>query len=297
MFDCNLILGRDRKRELFLRSPLLPAAGALGHAPPEGALWRRDLLGAFITPALTGERDAPATAPRVVRTVAGALISPAAGPPLRAALRRHSRDWRRWDLPVIVALAPSTADEAGRMAEVLTGYDWVQGIELDPVAGMPAEELGDCVRAAREVAAVPCLARVPFEGFLEAAAAAQDAGADAIVVAAPPMGRVRDDAGCWASGELHSPALFPLYAERVREVSAIVATPIIARGEIGSPHDALSLLAAGALALQLASILWVRPGIIAEVYAALEAEMAARSVSRWDDLPAMLQQAGHSSAG
>jgi hypothetical protein len=36
----------------------------------------------------------------------------------------------------------------------------------------------------------------------------------------------------------------------------------------------------------------VRPSIIADVYAALEGEMAARSVSRWDDLLVALQQGG-----
>ena len=175
------------------------------------------------------------------------------------------------------------------MAEILTGYDWVQGIELDSPGEMDAREWGDCVYAVREVAAVPCLARIPFDGHLQAAAAAQDAGADAIVVAAPPAGLARDAAGGWATGELHSPALHPLYVRRVREVAAAVTAPLIARADIGNSQDALALLAAGACALQLASILWVRPGIIAEVYATLEAEMAARSTSRWDELLLALQ--------
>ena len=293
MIDCNLILGRDRKRELLLLSPLLPAAGALGHAPLEGALWRRDLLGAVVTPSLSGERQPSFDAPRVLHSVAGAILSPAGGPPLRTALRRHSQEWRRWGLPIIVALAPVAEDEAGRMAEVLAGYDWVQGVELDPVEGMAAEELGACVQAIREALPIPCLVRVPFEASLEMARVAEDAGADAIVVAAPPMGRLRQAAGSWVRGELHSPALTPLYAERVHEVAAVARAPIIARGEVRSAQDALTMLAAGAVALQLASILWVHPGIIAEVYDALEAEMAARSISRWDELLVALQQGGH----
>ena len=127
--------------------------------------------------------------------------------------------------------------------------------------------------------------------------AAQDAGADAIVVAAPPVGRARNTAGRWISGELRSPALVPLYTERVYEVASATMVPIIACGEASSAQDVLAMLAAGASALQLASILWVRPGIIGDVYEALEAEMSARSVSRWEDLLVALQKGDHDPTG
>jgi len=294
---CDLILGRDRKRDLLLSSPLLGASGALGHAPLEGTMWRQDLLGALVTPQLCAEPKPSFEPPQTLATAAGVLVAAAGSPTLRTALRRHGQGWRRWGLPVIVAIGPASTAEAGRMAEELAAYDWVQAVELDLGDELPAHQRGDCVQAVRSQSPFPCLVRVPFDDAVGAAAAAENAGADGIVVAAPPSGRLRTAEGRWVQGRLHSPALAPLYAQRLCDVATVTVAPLIARGEISSPQDALTMLAAGASALQLDSILWVRPGIIEEVYAALQAEMSARSISRWGDFLAALQGECRSSAG
>jgi len=78
----------------------------------------------------------------------------------------------------------------------------------------------------------------------------------------------------------------PLYTERIYGVHAVSSLPIIARGGIAETAHALAHLAAGAVAVQLDSILMVEPSAPETIYRDLEAEMARRKAADW---PAFLR--------
>ena len=286
MIDCAIVLGGPRKRELALRSPLLVAAGALGAAPsprdhpflaPDGP------IGGVVTPPFTVTAITETGPARLARTTAGYVLHGGRrNPGLRRAIRRYNARWERMGLPVIAALYARYPADVAELAAAVSECECLQGIEIHFPSGVAPDEAFESTRLALGESAVPCLARVPFGTAVEVARAVADAEVDALVVAAPPVGRAPGEAGRWVSGPFHSPALTPLYVELVQRVRAATPIPIIARGGIADTAHALALFGAGAIAVQLDSILMVRPAAPDEIYRDLEAELARLGAKDWD---------------
>lgn len=289
MLGSRIALGRG-KREVVLASPLLAASGALGFDPSAAAVEGLDRLGAYVTPALTADPWRGAEEPRLARTAAGFILHTGRrNPGVARAVRRHARGWARGGLPVIAALYAPTAAEAAEGAARLAGCECVQGIEIHLPHDATPESAAAAVQAAGMETALPCLLRVTERQAAAQAAAADGAGADGVVVAAPPHGRVRDEEGAWVVGPLHGPALAPLYAALVHEVRNATDLPIIGRGGVGAPQDALALLAAGAVAVQLDSILYVDPAAPVTFAEFLEERLARTGAADWDEFLATLR--------
>ncbi len=293
MIDCTIYVGRATKQELVLRSPLLAAAGALGFAP-DRALFALDRLGALITPPISWHRTPLASGPRLARTHAGYLSHTGrANPGLRTVIRRHESAWRQLGVPVIAALYVRTEDQLLAMAALLAESPAAAALELHLPHDLSADRAQEYVMATRTEIGVPCLVRLPFARAKELALAVEEAGADALVVADPPLGRVLNEDDEWVYGPLHSPALVPLYVQQVQEAAESTNIPIIARGGLSTLRDILSVLAAGAAAVQLDSILWRQPSILETLYRELEAETERRDTTKWSDLLAYLGPERH----
>lgn len=291
MISCAIYLGSGRKHELALASPILIASGALGYTPPDRDLFDPRQVGAFVTPPLTGWPQSGSPPPRLTRTVAGFLLHTGRrNPGLRVALRTYGKAWRAMETPVIVALYGRSEGDFVQMSAHLSSAEGIAGVELHLPHAMGARQAADCIRACQRELSLPCLARLPFANPVPIALAAEEAGADALVAVAPPLGRAQGAEGASQYGPLHSPALAPLYAQVVYEVAQRVSIPIIGRGGIAEPSDVLGLLAAGAAAVQLDSILYLRPSACGEFYIALEREMERRQASTWDEFLASLRE-------
>jgi dihydroorotate dehydrogenase (NAD+) catalytic subunit len=102
------------------------------------------------------------------------------------------------------------------------------------------------------------------------ARAAEQGGADAIVAintvagmdidlqrGRPTFARVR--AG------LSGPAIFPIALLKVWEIARAVRIPVVAVGGIAGPQEVLKFFMAGAVAVQLGTVLYSRPELLAEV--------------------------------
>ena len=94
-----------------------------------------------------------------------------------------------------------------------------------------------------------------------------------------------------------APALAPLTAERVHEVRSVVSLPIVARGGVATLAGARSMLAAGADALLLDSILFVEPDALATLYAALEEDLARLGAADWEEYVTALRGAADWASG
>lgn len=284
-----ILLGGPRKRELALRSPILVAAGALGFVPSRSEFPGLDYLGAVVTPPLTGRAITEAGTPRLARSTAGYVVHTGRrNPGLRRAIRRYARSWERLGIPIIAALYARHPADLEELVAGASECECLQAYELHLPHTVTPDEAYEGARLAVSESAAPVLVRMPFESSVETASAVTEVGVDALVVSAPPMGRTLADDGAWVQGPIHSPALTPLFTERIHCVRTVSRLPIIARGGIADTAHAMAHLAAGAVAIQLDSILMVHPSATEDIHHGLEAEMARRGAPDWSTFLGML---------
>ena len=161
-------------------------------------------------------------------------------------------------LPMIIGLG-YTADEIAELAPKVAPF--ADAIELSThyIADDP-QPMQDAVRAAKAEANVPVMVKMsPFREPQQAALAAQEAGADAIVATnsfGPAFGVDIERAGRpWMGGKGYSwmsgPAIKPIALRMVYDIARVVEIPVIGVGGITSGADVVEYLMAGATAVQV----------------------------------------------
>lgn len=246
------------KRELWLRRPLMNAAGTLGLVPDPRAPLGWDSLGAFVTDPISRLPRSPAREPRLQPVDGGFLLhSGLPNPGLRLALRRCARRWASAALPVIVHLMADAPAATARMVQRLEGRENILAVEL----GFPPEaapvEVRACLQAA--LGELPVIVNLPAADAAGAGPELITLGAAAISFAAPRSTFVEKD-GTEISGRLYGPGLFPRTLEATRACAAL-GLPVIAAGGVYTAEQAQALLSAGALAVQLDAVLWKQGGL------------------------------------
>jgi dihydroorotate dehydrogenase subfamily 1 len=161
-------------------------------------------------------------------------------------------------LPMIIGLG-YTADEIAELAPKVAPF--ADAIELSThyIADDP-KPMQDAVRAAKAGANVPVMVKMsPFRDPQQAALAAQEAGADAIVATnsfGPAFGVDIERAGRpWMGGKgygwMSGPAIKPIALRMVYDIARVVEIPVIGVGGIASGADVVEYLMAGATAVQV----------------------------------------------
>lgn len=246
------------RQDLFFRTPWLNVAGMLGFIPPRTWCWPHE-AGAFVTNPVSLAPRRPAAARRWIEYPGGALLHTGLpNPGLRAVLDRFAARWARLPAPVWMHLIPSTPEEAARMVRMVEDSDAeVFALELGLPPGLAPSEMLAFVQAS--AGDLPLVVSLPLTSAGETwLALLASAGASAISLSAP-RGSLAVGDGAAVTGRLYGPALFPLALAGV--TSAMHAgLPVIASGGIYCLADAQALLAAGASAVQLDTVLWGWPG-------------------------------------
>jgi len=277
-----LDLGVDVGRGLRLRSPVLVASGTFGYgfdAPQVD----RAVLGAIVTKGTT-LRPRDGNAPnRIAETPSGMLNAIGLqNPGVDHVARIYAPLWASWDLPVIVNVAGDSTAEYVAVARRLEGVTGVAGLELNiscpnvadglqfGVAPDLAAELTSAVRAASRL---PLIVKLTpnVTDIVAVARAVEDAGADAVSAINTYVGmaidvRRRRPVLSRVSGGLSGPAIKPLALHAVWQVAAAVHIPVIGIGGITTAGDALEFLLAGAAAVQLGTVNYIRPQTAREVH-------------------------------
>ncbi len=244
------------KYDLHLSAPLMNAAGTLGFAPdPHGPI-SLEGLGAFITNPISLAPRSPAHGERMLSFPGGFLLHTGyPNPGLKNVIRRQAARWSRSSLPVWVHLLPTRIEETGEMVRLLERVDGVAGVEI----GLPPEvdaatALRFLLSAAGELTVI---VRVPFERAAELAEALMGPGENlaAAISLAPPRGALPGRDGVLVHGRLYGPSVFPLALATVQSLASQGAA-IIASGGIYRREDVEAMLAAGAISVQLDSVLW-----------------------------------------
>ena len=243
------------KRDIYFSKPLMNAAGSLGFAPDTRLGVALDSFGAFVTNPFSLRSRQPAAKPTVIEHPGGFLLHTGLpNPGFNAGLKKYSAKWSRSELPIIVHLMADRPEETQRMVRMLEMQENVMAAEL----GFAPLLANDIILITLEMCRgeLPLIFSLPVEQVLLLGPRLIQEGAQAISIAAP-RGALPSSTNLSSliTGRLYGPSIFPLTLETVFS-AAKLGFPIIGAGGVWTKENADAMLAAGALAVQVDSVLW-----------------------------------------
>jgi dihydroorotate dehydrogenase (NAD+) catalytic subunit len=284
---------------LTLKNPVMPASGTFGIEHSRVMDFER--LGACVTKSVTPKLRTGNPTPRVCETGAGMLNS--IGIPSKGL--QHFREhllpaFAAWGTPLVVSVSADTAEEFGQACAELSvpGVAAIEAniscpnLEADGKAfAMSARDTLAAIAAMRRRTTLPLWAKLtPNTGDIAAIArAAEDAGAEAVVVANTILGMAIDVNTRLprlgnVMGGLSGPAIKPIVVRMVYQCARAVKIPVIGCGGIMTADDAIEYMLAGAAAVQIGTATFLHPRAMIDVIEGLEAYCAERSISRVAEL-------------
>jgi len=178
-------------------------------------------------------------------------------------------------------------------AETCEGLEGIAAVELNlscPNAEEAPEPAAEIVAAAREATDLPLFAKLsPATGDIgESARAVAEAGADGLSLVNTIRGLALDERTLVptlgpAVGGLSGPALKPIALAAVFACRRAVDLPIVGMGGVRSGRDALELMACGATAVALGTVLFSDPDAPGRVRAELAEELARHGLANPED--------------
>lgn len=176
--------------------------------------------------------------------------------------------------------------EAADYAETCSLLDGIAAIELNlscPNVDDAAETAAEIVAAARAATDLPLYAKLSPATWdvTEQARAVEAAGADGLSLVNTIRGLALDPRTLrpvlsTGSGGYSGPALKPIALAAVHACARVTDLPVVGMGGVASGDDALDLIAAGASAVALGTILFADPGAAVRIRSELDAAAAAR---------------------
>lgn len=296
MIDLRVTIG-----SLTLKNPVMPASGTFGLE--HSRIMDFERLGACVTKSVTPKLRAGNPTPRVCETDAGMLNS--IGIPSKGL--KHFREqvipaFAAWGTPLVVSVSADTTEEFGEACAELSvpGVAAIEAniscpnLEADGMAfAMSARDTMAAIAAMRARTALPLWAKLtPNTGDIAAIArAAEDAGAEALVVANTILGmaidvNTRKPKLGNVMGGLSGPAIKPIIVRMVYQCARAVRIPVIGCGGIMTAEDAVEYLLAGAAAVQVGTASFLHPRAMIDVIEGLERYCEAHEIARVAELTA-----------
>ena len=258
-------LTRPGKTTLLIDNPVMPAAGVFGFDHSA----YRDLidvskLGAIVTNPVTWRPRRVARGPRVVLLPSGVLIHTGLpNPGASRVIKQYAGRWARSATPVIVHVVATSPDEVARCANAFDRCEGVAALEIGLHDQATPDDVAQIVAAAEANTHLPLLVRVPLYQAAPLAHAAEAAGAGGLVVASPPRGTTRDpETGQLIGGRIYGKWLKAQALRATGQVAQIAGIPVIGSGGIHSPDDARDFIEAGAVAVQVDTVVWTQPHML-----------------------------------
>jgi len=264
MSKLGIKLGRLR-----LKNPTILASGVLCN----GSLLRRAAVdggaGAVVTKSLTREKREGYPTPVIAGTNMGLVNAVGlANQGYEEFLSRELPEAKRGRVPVIVSVAGGRGEE---FAEICARAEeaGADAVELNlscPHVKKHGIEIGADPSSVREVVKeVTGTLRIPVhvklglsDSLIDSAIAAQDSGADAVVLINTVRAmlidvEVRRPVLSNVYGGLSGPAIYPIALRCIHELYPLVSIPLIGCGGVGDWRTAVGFLLAGARAVQIGS--------------------------------------------
>jgi dihydroorotate dehydrogenase (NAD+) catalytic subunit len=243
-------------------------------------------LDAFVTKTITPAPREGNPAVRIAETDAGMLNSIGlANPGRERFLAETLPRLRQLGKPIWVSVGGFSAAE---YAETCAALEDVAAIELNlscPNVDEAPESAAAIVAACRAATGLPLYAKLSPSAWdiAEAARAVEAAGADGLSLVNTLRGLALDPRTlrptlARGTGGYSGPALKPVALAAVYACAAAVELPIVGMGGVRSGLDALELIAAGASAVALGTLLFGDPEAPVRVRAELASEVAQRDL-------------------
>jgi dihydroorotate dehydrogenase (NAD+) catalytic subunit len=259
-----------------LKSPILTAAGTAGHGDELAGYGDLSELGAVVTKSLAAFAWKGNPAPRVAQSGEHMLNAVGlAGPGVEAWRREYLPALRSRGATVVGSIWGRTVGEFAEAAEAMRG---AQIVALEVNASCPNLEgrstiFAHSASATFEIVRASKVAQVPLwvklspntPDLVAIAAAAIDAGADALVLVNTVLGLSIDIEHRRASlgnvgGGVSGPGILPVALRAVYECRDAFATvPIVGVGGVSSGEDAIAMLMAGANAVEVGTATFANP--------------------------------------
>jgi dihydroorotate dehydrogenase (NAD+) catalytic subunit len=244
-------------------------------------------LDAFVTKTITPLPRGGNAPVRIAETDAGMLNSIGlANPGRERFLAETLPRLRELGVPLWVSVGGFSARE---YAETCAELEDVAAIELNlscPNVDEAPESAAEIVAACRAATGLPLYAKLsPAAWDLAAAACAVEAaGADGLSLVNTLRGLALDERTlrprlATATGGYSGPALKPVALAAVYACARATSLPIVGMGGVQTGLDALELIAAGASAAALGTILFADPDAPTRIRSELAAETAARGLA------------------
>ena len=261
-----------------LKNPVMTASGTAGYGTELASSFDLSELGAVVVKSLAAFEWAGNPAPRLRPTPAGMLNSVGLqGPGLPYWLAEVLPDLLRTGATVVASIWGRTVEDYRAAAELIAGApDGVVAVEVNlscpnlhgsTIFAHDEGLTGEVVAAVSGVAGRPVWAKLSpnTDRVVEVAAAARDAGAEAVTCVNTLLGLAYDPATKapalgGGGGGLSGPAIHPVAVRIVRDVAAALpGLPVIGVGGIATPWDAEEFLLAGAVAVQVGTATFHNP--------------------------------------
>lgn len=288
-----------------LANPVMTASGTAGHGRELGAYMDLASLGAVVVKSLAADPWPGNPPPRLTETPAGMINSVGLqGPGVQAWLDDELPALAATGARVVVSIWGKTVDDYRRAAQMLAdSSSEVIAVEVNvscPNHHDRSRMFAHSPEATAEVVAVAvaALANRPVwpklspnvTDLVSIAAAAADAGADAVTLVNTVMGMVIDTETRrpllgGGGGGLSGPAIHPVAVRAVHDVhAALPHLPIVGVGGVAKGVDAVELMLAGASAIQVGTATFANPRSPAIVLEELERWCESHGVRRVSEL-------------
>ena len=243
-------------------------------------------LDAFVTKTVTPLPRGGNEPARIAETDVGMLNSIGlANPGIDALITDVLPQLAELDVPIWVSVGGFCAQDYADLCRRLDREPSVEAIELNvscPNVAEPADGVGEIVTAARAATSKTIYTKLsPASADIAAVAeAAAEAGTDGLSLVNTIRGLALDSATLTptlstGTGGLSGPALRPVALAAVFTAFRATALPIVGMGGVETGRHALELIAAGARACALGTILFADPDAPARIRAELTAEAEA----------------------
>ena len=246
-------------------------------------------LDGFVTKTVTPLPRAGNPPVRIAETDAGMLNSIGlANPGREAFLAETLPRLRRLDVPLWISVGGFAAHEYAETCGLLEDVTIELNLSCPNVDEAP-ESAAEIVAACRAATELPLYAKLSPAAWdvAEVARAVEAAGADGLSLVNTMRGlalepRTLKPVLGTATGGYSGPALKPIALAAVYACSRATALPIVGMGGVRTGRDALELIAAGATAVALGTVLFADPDAPERVRAELLAELATLGLSAED---------------
>lgn len=284
-----------------MKTPVLTASGTFGFGEEFEDLVDLAKIGAIVVKGTTLQPRSGNAGVRIAETPGGMLnCIGLENPGVEVFLAEILPRIARYDVPIIVNISGSTAEEYGELAKLLD-VPGVAGIELNVSCpnvreggiafGTQPESAAAVVRQAKQNTKKPIILKLSpnVTDIVAMAKAGEAAGADALSLINTLIG-MSIDTRTWRPvlgnviGGLSGPAVKPVAVRMVWQVAGAVKIPIIGMGGILTAEDAAEFLLAGASAVSVGTANFVHPRAAQDVAEGLVDYVARHGLSHVREL-------------